>query len=42
MATVFLYSRLFNFYFISNSQKFIPNFIIYFIFIDEHPTAYVT
>ena len=31
MATVFLSSRLLNFYCISHSQKFIPNFIIYFI-----------
>ena len=42
MMTVFLSSRLFNFYCISNSQKFIPNFIIYFTFIDEYLTTYVT
>ena len=34
-------SRLPNLYCISNSQKFIPNYIIYFIFIDEYLNAYV-
>ena len=34
-------SRLPNFYCISNSQKFIANYIIYFIFIDEYLNAYV-